>query len=129
MDWYPKYPTEYRNDTWGLSLAAHGAYNLMIDYYYQNEAPIPDDDRAIASIIGAPLKEWLGIKDEVLPHFKKRGGKLHHNKCRKVLETSYKKRKDGTDRQKRHRKLLEDNNPVTRDKHVSNAPRGEERRG
>ena len=62
MEWYPKSPADYRNDTWGLSLAGHGAYNLLIDHYMHFEAPLPIADQALASIIGTPIEEWLAVK-------------------------------------------------------------------
>lgn len=37
MDWYPRYPAHYDRDTLGLSLAEHGAYSKLLDFYYQTE--------------------------------------------------------------------------------------------
>ena len=128
MEWYKKNPVDYRVDTWHLSLAGHGAYNLLIDYYYLHESPIPADDQALCSIIGKPLDEWLAVKEEILKLFKKKGQKLHHKRCNMELNLSYGKRKDGAKRQKTYRKRMKDNGEVTRQSSVSNAPRGEERR-
>lgn len=122
MDWFPKHPTDYRNDTWGLTLAEHGAYNLLIDHYMVYEAPLPNDDIALAGILGVPVDEWKKVKKNVLTHFTIRGKKIHHKRCENELKTAFKKRQDGKTRQKKHRKLLKDNEPVTCDKHVSNAP-------
>lgn len=129
MEWFKKNPVDYRRDTWHLSLAGHGAYNLLIDYYYLHESPLPADDLALSSIIGKPLEDWLSVKDEVLQLFKKKGSRLHHKRCNRELNSSYEKRRDGAQRQKTYRKLLKDKDPVTRQSHVSNATRGEEMRG
>lgn len=129
MDWYPKSPTDYRNDTWRLSLAAHGAYNLLLDHYYLYEAPLPIDDRALASIVGCSLEDWQNVRDEVVPLFKKRNALLTHTRCEAELEAAYIKRRDGAARQKRHRKALTSQDGVTRPSRVSHAPRGEERTG
>lgn len=122
MDWYPKSPTDYRNDTWRLSLAAHGAYNLLIDHYYLYEAPLPNDDQALAGIVGCGLEEWLSVRDEVVPLFVKRNALLTHKRCEAELEAAYRIRKDGAKRQKRHRKSLKYNDDVTRLSRVSNGP-------
>ena len=50
MDWYPRNPRHYRRKTRGLTLAAHGAYGLLIDEYMDTEEPIPDNDRALAAV-------------------------------------------------------------------------------
>jgi len=127
MDWYAKSPTDYRNDTWGISLAAHGAYNLLIDHYMLYEAPLPADDHALSSIIGQPVEEWLLVKDEVLKFFTRRGEKLHHKRCNAELNSAYTKRKDGAARQKKYRKRLNPLVDVTHQSHVSNAPTGQDR--
>jgi uncharacterized protein YdaU (DUF1376 family) len=131
MDWFPSYPTDYRNDTWHLSLAEHGAYKLLIDYYYQSEMALPNNDNALASIIGVALDDWMQAKENVLPFFQIRENKLFHKKIDEVLESQISKRKDGAARIKKYRKnKVYDvtNEDVTRYTSVSNATRGEERR-
>lgn len=39
--WYARYPGDYLKDTNHLSLAEHGAYALMLDWYYANRSPLP----------------------------------------------------------------------------------------
>jgi len=126
MEWYPRKPQSYRNDTWGLTLAEHGAYCLLIDYYYQSEKPIPCEDRAIASIIGSTLDEWLLVKDAVTRYFHVTNKLLTHSVCDEVIEAQLAKRADGVNRVAKYR---EKKKTVTRYKRVSNASRGEERRG
>jgi uncharacterized protein YdaU (DUF1376 family) len=128
MDWYKKSSADYRNGTWGLSLAAHGAYNLLIDHYMLFESPLPADDRALASIVGCALDEWQKVRDEVLPFFKTRNALLTHKRCEAELEAAYTKRKDGQVRQNKHRKALKVQDSVTPPSRVSHVPRGEEKR-
>lgn len=85
MDWYPKSPKAYRADTWGLSLAAHGAYNLLIDYYMLYETPLPTDDKALASIIGVGVEEWLKVRPELDKFFTLNGATIHIDKCDRNL--------------------------------------------
>lgn len=86
MDWYVRYPALYRLDTGHLSLAEHGAYNLLIDWYMENRRPPPDNDRALAKIVGVGLDEWQSVGENVRTFFKSRGGMLHHKRCDHELD-------------------------------------------
>lgn len=124
MDWYPRRPQSYRNDTWGLTLAEHGAYCLLLDYYYQSEHPLPNDDHALAGIIGITIDKWLEVKEKVTRYFRVSNAHLTHHTCDEVIDRSLGRRNDGLQRQVKYKKRLES---VTRYKRVSNAPRGEDR--
>lgn len=126
MDWFKSYPADYRDDTWHLTLAEHGAYKLLIDHYMHHEKPLPDNDNALASIVGVDPKTWATVSANVRVFFTPKKGKLVHKRCEAELNCSFDKRKDGKKRASKYRKSL---NTVTRDERVSNAPRGEERRG
>lgn len=43
MNYYKRHLGDYAKDTRHLSLAEHGAFTLLLDYYYATEKPIPDD--------------------------------------------------------------------------------------
>lgn len=43
MNYYKRHLGDYAKDTKHLSLAEHGAFCLLLDYYYATEKPIPDD--------------------------------------------------------------------------------------
>ena len=43
MNYYKRHLGDYAKDTKHLSLAEHGAYTLLLDYYYSTERPIPDE--------------------------------------------------------------------------------------
>lgn len=43
MNYYKRHLGDYAKDTRHLSLAEHGAYCLLLDYYYSTERPLPDD--------------------------------------------------------------------------------------
>jgi len=124
MDWYERRPTEYREDTWHLTLAEHGAYNLLLDHYYKNESPLPDNDRALASICGCPMDEWLVVKPAVVAFFEHKNGRYVQTKCEDILIKAYEKRKDGAQRVEKYRAR---NKGVMRNQHVSNVPTGQDR--
>jgi uncharacterized protein YdaU (DUF1376 family) len=41
LNYYRRYVGDYLRDTVRLSMLEHGAYNLMLDYYYADEQPLP----------------------------------------------------------------------------------------
>lgn len=83
--YYEWYPSIYQADTQHLTLAEDGAYRRLIDHYMTTKAPLPNDDRALARIIGIGLTEWESIKNPVITYFKPTGLFLHHNFCDEVL--------------------------------------------
>lgn len=95
MEWFPRYPIAYMTDTVTLSLAAHGAYCLLIDRYMLTEKPIPDDDDAIARILMCAPDEWRSVADDVRRFFEAKDGVLTHKRCEQELnkQKSRKKRR------------------------------------
>lgn len=43
MKYYRHHLGDYAKDTRHLSMMEHGAYRLLLDYYYATESPIPDN--------------------------------------------------------------------------------------
>jgi uncharacterized protein YdaU (DUF1376 family) len=43
LNYYQRHLGDYAKDTKHLSMAEHGAFTLLLDYYYATEKPIPDD--------------------------------------------------------------------------------------
>lgn len=43
MNYYRRYSGDYLRDTSKLSVLEHGAYSLLLDYYYSEETPLPLD--------------------------------------------------------------------------------------
>ena len=93
MDWYPWYPALYRADTLDLTLEQDGAYRRLIDHYCHTERPIPNDDNAIADIIGVSLDKWLEVKEKVTRYFRVSNAHLTHQTCDEVIK-EYKERTD-----------------------------------
>lgn len=67
---FPMYPADYRAKTHGLTLAEHGAYNLLIMEYWIRGGPIPDDNRVLARICSASEREWSQVANTVRGYFK-----------------------------------------------------------
>jgi uncharacterized protein YdaU (DUF1376 family) len=81
MDWYPWFPLAFRRDTYSLSLAEEGAYRRLIDEYMLNRKGLPDDDTALARILGVALADWLLVAVPVRAFFRPRDGMLIHKRC------------------------------------------------
>lgn len=87
MDWYPWNPTRFKRKTYRLSLAEDGAYRRLIDEYMITGAPLPDDDRALARILGVSLEEWSVVAPNVRQFFRPREGVLRQKTCDEELAT------------------------------------------
>jgi uncharacterized protein YdaU (DUF1376 family) len=55
--WMPFYVGDYLRDTMHLSTVEHGAYCLLL-FYYWNTGALPDDDRHLARIARMTLRQW-----------------------------------------------------------------------
>ena len=86
FDWYPLNPIEFRRDTYHLSAAEDGIYRRLIDEYMIAQAPLPDNDRALAAIARVGLEEWTDCADIVRRFFQAKDGKLFHKRCEQELD-------------------------------------------
>jgi uncharacterized protein YdaU (DUF1376 family) len=84
-DWYPWYARDFRKDTLHLTLAQDGAYRRLIDEYMLSAAPLPDDDVALARILGVQKKQWLAVSTVVRAFFEASHGRLVHKRCEQEL--------------------------------------------
>lgn len=85
MDWYPWNPTRFKRKTYRLSLAEDGAYRRLIDEYMITGVPLPDDDRALARILGVSLEEWSAVAPAVRKFFRPKGDVLKQETCDETL--------------------------------------------
>lgn len=77
MNYYKRHLGDYAKDTKHLSLLEHGAYTLLLDYYYATEKPIPDgrcervagaSTEAERSAVQSVLREFFVLSDEGWSH-------------------------------------------------------------
>lgn len=85
LDWYPFFVQDYRRDTYHLSLEEDGAYRRLIDEYMVTRASLPNDDAALARIVGIPKAEWDRLAPVVRRFFTARNDKLFHKRCEREL--------------------------------------------
>src|SRR5258706_5299471 len=86
MAWYAHDIDAYDADTMHLSPAEDGIYSRLLRFYYKTRVPLPNDDRALASIARISVAEWEVVKDTIRAFFKPRRGRLHHKRCDKELD-------------------------------------------
>jgi uncharacterized protein YdaU (DUF1376 family) len=101
LHWYPWHIDDYAHDTRHLTLAEHGAYRLLIDCYMLQREPVPDNDRALARIVGVGLDEWLTVATNVRAFFRVRDGLLIHKRCEQELRAQELKVRKRSERAKK----------------------------
>ena len=69
-----------------LTLSEDGAYRRLIDEYMVTRSPLPDNDAALARIIGISINEFQAIAEQMRGFFKAKGGRLHHRRCNTELD-------------------------------------------
>lgn len=85
LPWYAFHREKYKRDTLHLTLAQDGAYRRLLDAYYENGGPLPDNDVALARLIGVTLDEWMAVAGTVRAFFKPSNGKLVQKCCEEEL--------------------------------------------
>jgi uncharacterized protein YdaU (DUF1376 family) len=78
MNYYKRHLGDYAKDTRHLTLLEHGAYCLLLDYYYSTEKPIPDD--RCERIAGARTEAEIAAVRSVLKEFFIKDGDVWRSK-------------------------------------------------
>lgn len=55
--WYPKYPLDFRLKTQAYSLLVRGAYNELLDRYYETATPLPGSVEGVCRMVGCATDE------------------------------------------------------------------------
>lgn len=96
MNYYRRYVGDYLRDTSRLSVLEHGAYNLMLDYYYADERPLPLDKAELYTMVRAMTPADRKAVDRVLErYFVEAGDGYHNNRADHEIEVSRKARDNG----------------------------------
>jgi len=81
LTWYPFFVVDYRRDTYHLTLEEDAAYRRLIDEYMVTREALPNDDAALARIVGIPKTDWTRLAIKVRRFFHARNDKLWHKRC------------------------------------------------
>lgn len=92
MDWYPWYFLLFKSDTMHLNPYQDGCYRRLIDHYMETRQALPDNDAALARIVGDSEANWVAMASPIVrPFFSQKNGKLYLKKCE--IELSYQENK------------------------------------
>jgi uncharacterized protein YdaU (DUF1376 family) len=69
MAWYPHFMSDYDRDTQHLSLMENGAYQRLLNYYYDKRQPLPADNDALFRISRAFKPEEQAAVQAVIKQF------------------------------------------------------------
>lgn len=69
MNYYKRNLGDFARDTAHLSQCQIGAYNLMLDWYYANERPLPADKEDVQRIARAYSRDEIRAVEKVLADF------------------------------------------------------------
>lgn len=81
LTWYPFFVVDYRRDTYHLTLEEDAAYRRLIDEYMMTREVLPNDDAALARIVGISVTDWTRLAVKVRRFFHARNDKLWHKRC------------------------------------------------
>ncbi len=68
-NWYPFYVGDYARKTSHLTLEQHGAYRLLLDYYYSTGEPLPLDMKVIFRICRATSRRERDAISTIIEQF------------------------------------------------------------
>src|SRR4051812_12648439 len=96
MIYYRRYVADYQGKTARLSLLEHGAYCVMLDYYYADELPLPTDREEIYTMVRAMKPTDRAAVDKVLErHFEMQNDGWHNKRADEEIAVSKKARTNG----------------------------------
>mgnify|MGYP001616748329 CR=1 FL=1 len=96
MNYYRRYVGDYLRDTARLSLLEHGAYTLLLDYYYAEERPIPLDAAEVYRMVRAQSEQERQAIDKILTgFFIKQSDGYRHKRVDHEISVSQQARKNG----------------------------------
>ena len=97
--YYPRFPGDYQRDTSHLSLVEHGAYGLLLDFYYSSEKPLSSDRQSLYRICRAFSKREREAVDSVVGQFFRHAedGLLHNKRADEEIEKRRKYLKERSD--------------------------------
>ena len=96
MNYYRRYVGDYLKKTIRLTMAGHGAYGLMLDYYYAEEKPLPLDMDDVYTIAHAANSEDRKVVEKVLSaYFKRREDGFHNQRADEEIAAAKQARVNG----------------------------------
>ena len=96
MNYYRRYVGDYLKKTSRLSMIEHGAYTLLLDYYYADEKPLPlDKDELYTMVRAMSLSDRKAVDKVLCTFFCKQEDGYHNKRADHEIEVSQKARTNG----------------------------------
>jgi uncharacterized protein YdaU (DUF1376 family) len=96
MNYYRRYVGDYLRDTSRLSVLEHGAYTLMLDYYYADESPLPAEKDELYLMVRAMTPADRKAVDKILRlYFTLEPDGYHQKRADHEIDVSKKARANG----------------------------------
>lgn len=89
-NWYAHHLGDYAKKTSSLTMLEHGAYRLLIDFYYSNNGPFTNDVKMLYRVCGAfNPKERAAVSKILSKYFLPENGIWRHERCdEEILKSS-----------------------------------------
>lgn len=85
--WYPRYVGDYMKKTQHLSLVEHGAYAVLMDYYYSNNQPLPASADVLHRVCRAFAPDEQAAVQKILAEFfVLREGRYHNDRADQEIQ-------------------------------------------
>lgn len=92
MHYYKKNIGDYRSATAHLTLLEHGVYNWLLDTYYLNEKPLPNNERELFRLALARTEdEKQAVRDVLDEYFENTENGWVHNRCESEIKAYHAK--------------------------------------
>ena len=96
MIYYRRYSGDYLRKTARLNLTEHGAYSVLVDYYYTDGRPLPLDRDELYMMVRAMRPEDRQAVDKVLAlFFARQDDGYHQRRCDQEISISQQARENG----------------------------------
>ncbi len=92
LHWYARYFDAYLRDTKHLTLLEHGAYNLLLDHYYQQKGDVPYDLARLARVCNAFADEEQKALAKIIDEFftiDGRSGKIRNRRADEEMKIAF----------------------------------------
>lgn len=97
MNYFRFYVGDYQRDTSKLSVLEHGAYMLLLSYYYAEEEPLPVEREQVYTMVRALHEDSQRAVDKILEkYFHLRSDGYHNNRADHEITVSQKARDNGS---------------------------------
>lgn len=118
LPYYPRYPKDFFDGTFGMPLEVKGAYSILIDLIMmRGDMGLPDDAKAISGHLGCSVRKWNSIRKTLIDLGKltAENGMISNSRAdkEKIKQRSYRDKKAENASGSRENKDLAERQPTS----------------